>query len=266
MLETAPEIESDFMEDFTPLGEPEVQEETVTVPEEKAKQDTMQFRQVVTPATVRRARPIEEPDEPTIERKKIEISEIEESIVEEQVIEEAEVVEESKIKGTNYFTDVPGKREMYVYSDVSTAMEDYKLAKKVEQRRKRREREQAGYKENPVLKILRTIGKGLLSFFTAVGMFIVYLAVHLRYFSINLYRLIKRKRAEKKRRKIVEERRRKEEERLRMKREAEMRRRQRNSQRGENDLIQVRSRTDGRTYPRSGNYDRNRNYNRNRRR
>ena len=258
MLETAPEIEDDFMQEYAPLGEPQLQKEKVEIVEpeveadedEPVSSDTIRFR-VTTHSAVKTANPVHNhSDEPTIIRKPVEA-------------EEAEVVEGSKIKGTSYFTDIPGKREMYVYSDVSTAVEDYKLAKKVEQRRKRREREQAGYKENPVLKVLRAVGKALGSFFMAVGMFLVYLVVHIRYFSINLYRLIKRKRAEKKRRKIVEERRRNEEERLRMRREAEMRRRQRNSQRGENDLIQVRSRTDGRTYPRSGSYDRNRSYNRN---
>jgi len=260
MLETAPEIQEDFMETYSPLGEPEVQEETPEIieteaeGEESASSDTVKFR-VVTHSAVKTANPVHDhADAPTIIRNSV---------------EEAEVVEGSKIKGTKYFTDIPSKREMYVYSDVSTAVEDYKLAKKVEQRRKRREREQAGYKENPVLKVLKAIGKALGSFLMAVGMFLVYIVVHIRYFSINLYRLIKRKRAEKKRRKIIEERRRNEEERLRMKREAEMRRRQRN-QRDENDLVKVRSRNDGRTYPRSGSYDRtrtyNRNYDRNRRR
>ena len=110
---------------------------------------------------------------------------------------------------------------------------------------------------------MKTVLLGIVGIIQGIFMGICYVIVHLKYFSINLYRLIKRKRAEKKRKKIIEEKRRKEEERLQMRREAEMRRRQRNSQRGENDLIQVRSRSEGRTYPRSGGYDRN--YNRNRR-
>ena len=252
MLENAPE-QTDFMEEYDPIEEIGAKKKK---PVKEAVKNTVRFTEVAVPQdTVRvKAKPVEEITEPPVEELG---EELYAEVVAEPVVEEAEVIKENMhFKGTNYFTDVPDKREMYVYSDVSTAVEDYKLAKKIEQRRKRREAQAAGYQESKVLKILKAVGKGLLTFLQALGAGIVYFVVHLRYFCINLYRLIKRKNVEKKRRKIIEERRRKEEERLKMKREAEMRRRQRNSQRGENDLVQVRSRNEGRTYPRSG-YDRN---------
>lgn len=230
MLENAPE-EPDFMEEYDPIEEAENNGVKKGV-----SGSTVKFQQIATPKS------------------------------ESKTVEEAEVIEHTREfnGGTSYFTDVPDEKEMYVYSDVATAVEDYKLAKKVEQRRKAREAQQAKARKDKSeipLKILKAIGTGILAFLQGVVAVICYLAVHIKYFSINLFRLIKRKRAEKKRRKIIAERRQKEEERLKMRREAEMRRRQRNSQRGENDLIQVRSRSEGRTYPRSG-YERN--YNRRR--
>ena len=233
MLKNAPE-ETDFMEEFEPLDSVDKKlGDTIEVKK--------QFKEIAIP----------------------EGSKVNSEKSSEDSAEVIEQIREFEL-GTDYLADIPDKDDMYVYTDVETAVEDYKQAKRVQQRRRREaEQNKSQPKESTVLKVLKTVLLGIVGIIQGIFMGICYVIVHLKYFSINLYRLIKRKRAEKKRKKIIEEKRRKEEERLQMRREAEMRRRQRNSQRGENDLIQVRSRSEGRTYPRSGGYDRN--YNRNRR-
>lgn len=159
--------------------------------------------------------------------------------------EAAVVVEDvDAFGGTDYFDDVPADEDMYSYSDVEEAVEDYSNAK----RKSMRYRNADENKENPVLKVLKKIGKGTLSVLQTIFVIICYVVVHFRYFCINLSRLIRRKRMEKKRRKIQEENKRRAEERRRRQREAEMRRQRENRNRGENDLVMVRSRNDGRNY------------------
>ena len=92
------------------------------------------------------------------------------------------------------------------------------------------------------LAICKVIGK----IFVTIGTVLLYIIIHLRYFCINLYRLIKRKHNMKKRRKLEEERRRQQSERRRMEREAERARQLRNASRGENELVKVHSRGEGR--------------------
>ena len=173
----------------------------------------------------------------------------------------AEVLSETKEfkGGTEYFTDLPQDNEMYVYSDVEKAVDDYETAKSKEKQRSRREKREEKEYKNTFVKVVSIIGKGVLSFFETVFVVICYLVVHIKYFSINVYRLIKRKRAQKKHEKIMAEKRERAEQRKKMQREAELRRQRENENRGENDLIKVRSRSEGRTYPRSGSYNRSRN-------
>ena len=90
-------------------------------------------------------------------------------------------------------------------------------------------------------RVLKVIGRGLLKVLAAIWTVIVFIAVHCRYFCINLYRTVKRNRAIKKRRRAEEERRRQESERRRAQRDAERVRRMENAHRGENDLVKVHS-------------------------
>lgn len=151
--------------------------------------------------------------------------------------------EENFKQPQDYFDSVPEKEEMYSYSDVDTAVDEYSVAKK-NARRQQTERsggETAG-------RVLRATGRGLAGFFGGVWMVICYVVIHCKYFCINLSRLIRRKHSQRKRRKAGEEKRRKEEElrrreslRRRAQREAERNRRIHNAQRGEDELVKVHS-------------------------
>lgn len=215
--------ETDFMEKYTPLGDSD----------EEIQSDS-RFQQVATPY----GKAVKN--------------------------DEAEVLHQTEEfnGGTDYFADIPDEREMFVYTDIEKAVDDYRVAKKADERRKRREQEEQN-KENYALKFLKILGRGIINLLQMIFAAICYLAIHIKYFSINLYRLIKRKTIERKRRKIQEEKRLRAEERRRQQREAEIRRRRENENRGENQLVKVRSRSEGRTYPRSG-YSRD--YSRKRRR
>lgn len=165
-----------------------------------------------------------------------------------QASEETPVVqgEENIEGGTDYFDHVPEEEELYSYSDVDTAVDDYSFAKSEAQRRRTRENQAQSKDTMPkaleiVLKILKAIGKGLLTVLQTLWIVICFIVIHLKYFFINVYRLIKKSIIKRKRKKEEQERRQRAEERRRRQREAEMSRRRQNANRGENDLIKVHS-------------------------
>lgn len=162
--------------------------------------------------------------------------------------EETPVVqgEENIEGGTDYFDDVPEEEELYSYSDVDSAVDDYSFAKREAQRRRTRENQAQSKDTMPkaleiVLKILKAIGKGLLTVLQTLWIVICFIVIHLKYFCINVYRLIKKSIIKRKRKKEEQERRQRAEERRRRQREAEMSRRRQNANRGENDLVKVHS-------------------------
>ncbi|MGN0488794.1 MAG: hypothetical protein ACI4HO_05995 [Ruminococcus sp.] len=165
-----------------------------------------------------------------------------------QASEETPVVqgEENIEGGTDYFDHVPEEEELYSYSDVDTAVDDYSFAKSEAQRRRTRENQAQSKDTMPkaleiALKILKAIGKGLLTVLQTLWIVICFIVIHLKYFCINVYRLIKKSIIKRKRKKEEQERRQRAEERRRRQREAEMSRRRQNANRGENDLIKVHS-------------------------
>lgn len=180
-----------------------------------------------------------------------ESAEVEET---EPEVQDAEQSEENFDESADYFDNVPDEEEMYSYTDVDTAVEDYTAAK----RQKYYDDEEEiieSVQENTiwetVKKVLLAIGRGILTVFKAIGIGIVYLVTHLRYFFINLFRMIKRNRAMKKRQKAEQERRRQASERRRMEREAERARQRANAGRGANDLVKVHSSGERRRPPQS---------------
>ncbi len=159
--------------------------------------------------------------------------------------EEFEQVEE-------YFEDIPEEEEMYSYADVDTAVDEYTAAKRESEQIRADRREVL----DGLLGVLYAIGRGLaaagrflLKGLQAIGLFIVYLFVHIKYFCVNCFRAFKRNRAIKKRRRAEEERRRAESERRQAQREAERARRRQNANRGENDLVMVHSSAERRRPP-----------------
>lgn len=165
---------------------------------------------------------------------------------------EAVQSEEEFDDAADYFDVDPEEGEMYSYSDVDTAVEDYSKAKRAKRRLDVNEDEDNGDIPNgwdTVKKVLAAIGRGIATVFRAIFVGIVFVVTHIKYFCINLHRLIKHKRAESKRRKAEEERRRKASERRRMERDAQRTRQRNNANRGENDLVQVRSSYDRRPVP-----------------
>ncbi len=155
---------------------------------------------------------------------------------------EVEIVEpdgERKTFGEadDYFEEIPDKEDMYSYTDVKTAVDEYTAAKE----ESRMIREESLETREAVIRVFKAIGRGILNVLKGIWMVICYIAIHLKYFTINVYRAIKKSRAQKKRRKIEEERKRKAAEQRRRQREAQRERARQNANRGENDLVKVRS-------------------------
>lgn len=137
----------------------------------------------------------------------------------------------------NYFEEVPEKKDMYAYTDVGTAVDEYTAAKVESELIRQESRESA----ETLKRILTAIGRGILSVFKGIGLVLIYIVIHLKYFFTNLYRAIRKNHAKKKRMKIEEERRRRALEQRRIQREAQRARQRQNANRGENDLVKVRS-------------------------
>lgn len=193
---------------------------------------------------------VSEPDEEVPIAQPMEFKEKEEPVETpkepEQEIEIVDVAEDSN-EVDDYFEEVPEKENMYAYSDVGTAVDEYSAAKE-ESRLIREERRETA---DTILNILKAIGRGILAVLSTIWMIICYLVIHIKYFCINVYRAIKKSRAKKKRMKIEEQRRRNVAEQRRRQREAELARRRQNANRNEGDLVKVRSSGERRPAPRT---------------
>lgn len=206
------------------------------------------------------AKAVSEPVEEEIPTKRIPLEEAQ-PVPEQAVSEETVVAEEGFDDVADYFDDDDDlynePEDIYAAQNYTSDYEEY------EEDEEEEHYVREGSAAETAKKVFSAIGRGLVTFFTAVGRGIAFVAVHIKYFCINLSRMIKRSRAQKKRVKMEEERRRQASEQRRIQRDAERARRQRNLDRGENDLIKVHSsnerrRTPSRTaYPtRRSNYNR----------
>ena len=169
----------------------------------------------------------------------------------EAIAEQAEEAPEKSVQSeekfeesSDYFDVDPEQGEMFSYTDVETAVDDYSEAKHAKRRlsvNEEEDNEDIPSAWNAVKRVLSAAGRGIAAFFKAVFVGVVFGVTHFKYFCINLHRLIKRKRAQNKRRKAEELRRRQASERRRMEREAERARQRNNANRSAGDLVQVRS-------------------------
>lgn len=170
---------------------------------------------------------------------------------------EAEVVETADDKKSNkvdaYFEEVPEKKNMFAYSDVDTAVDEYNAAKE----ESRLIREESMDTRDTIMRILKAIGNGILTVLQAIWTAICYIVIHIKYLCVNVFRTIKKNRADKKRMKIEEERRRAASEQRRRQREAERARQRQNANRNEGDLVKMRSSEERRPVNRTA-YPRNR--------
>ncbi len=172
----------------------------------------------------------------------------------EEAPQQAVQSEEEFDETADYFDVDPEEGEMFSYADVDTAVEDYSKAKKKHRLSVNEDEDNEDIPSgwDTVKRILSAIGRGIAAVFRAIFVGIVFGVTHIKYFCINLHRMIKRKRAANKRRKAEEERRRQASERRRMEREAERARQRNNARRSEGDLVQVRSSYDRRPSASSG--------------
>ncbi len=171
---------------------------------------------------------------------------------EEENFDQAEE-EENFDQAEEYFDDIPEEEDMYSYTDVNTAVDEYTAAKRESEQIRADRREVADTFLNILYAIgrgLKAVGKFLLNVLTTIGMVIVYIIIHIKYFCVNCFRMIKRSRNQKKRRKTEEARRREESLRRQAQREAARVRQNRNANRGENDLVMVHSSGESRPRPR----------------
>ena len=207
-----------------------------------AEADAEEPEQVQTePEAVESAEPAETA-EPAAEEQEAPAEEVQE--VPQQAVQSEEEFDET----ADYFDVDPEEGEMFSYADVDTAVEDYSKAKKKHRLSVNEDEDNEDIPSgwDTVKKILSAVGRGIAAVFRAIFVGIVFGVTHLKYFCINVYRMIKRKRAANKRRKVEEERRRQASERRRMEREAERARQRNNARRSEGDLVQVRSSYDRR--------------------
>ncbi len=156
----------------------------------------------------------------------------------ESEVEVVDTLNEEEIEEENgYFEEIPEEEEMYVYSDVGTAVDEYSAAKE----ESRMIREESRETLETIKGVFAAIGRGILIVLRTIWAVICFIIVHIKYFCVNVFRSIKRNRAKKKRMKIEEERRRRISEQRRREREAQRARRIQNANRGEGDLVKVRS-------------------------
>lgn len=187
-------------------------------------------------------------DEPEIEVK--EEAETEVNVEPENEIEIVDTADDSTSENVDaYFEEVPEEKDMYAYSDVDTAVDEYSAAKEESNLIREERRETA----ETVLRILKAIGRGILYVFQGFWMVLCFIVIHIKYFCVNVYRAVKKSRAKKKRMKIEEQRRRNVSEQRRRQREAELARRRLNANRNEGDLVKVRSSEERRPVRRSTN-------------
>ncbi len=179
--------------------------------------------------------PIAQPIEYSEPKEKPAVKPERKPVAEVEAVESAE--DENLGQVESYFEEVPEKEDMYAYTDVGTAVDEYSAAKAESELIRQESRESA----ETLKRILSAIGRGILSVFKGIGLVLVYIVIHLKYFFTNLFRAIKKNHSKKKRMKIEEERRRRALEQRRIQREAQRARQRQNANRGENDLVKVRS-------------------------
>lgn len=205
--------------------------------------------------------PEPEPEEPVQEEAQPEMVEAEapaevdiEKIAEEVEAQPQKAVQsEKKFDDTaDYFDVDPEEGEVFSYTDVDTAVDDYSRAKRRFSVNEDEDNGEIPSAWDTVKRVLAAIGRGIVAVLRTIFVAIIFGVTHLKYFCINLYRMIKRKRAVNKRRRAEEERRREASERRRMEREAERSRRRNNANRREGDLVQVRSSYERRSSTPSG--------------
>ena len=222
-----------------PISEDEPTDETAEEPAQEAVEETAEE-----PAKEAVEETAEDPEQETAEESAPEEAPTEEKASEDEDDSEAdepdeleeymndedlvrEKAKEARFRNSNDFFDEAPRKTVGVISsrDIDEA-EEYDVIGEVERRATEVEREAPKPKKkgNGFVGVLKKIGAGIGSFFTHCG-----------YFITNLKREIKRSRAKKKRKKAEEERRRRARERA-----AQQRAQQR--QRGDNGLVQVRSR------------------------
>ena len=241
----AEEIAEEIKAEAQPEAEVETEPEVEAEPEAEAE-----------PETVEESEAIEEPEqeaEGTAEPEEEEETPAQE--VEEKP-QKAVQSDEEFDETSDYFDVVPEKNEMFAYTDVETAVDDYSKAKRGLDVNEDEEYEDIPNAWDTVKKVLAAIGRGIATVFRAIFVAIVFAVTHLKYFIINLSRMIRRKHAQNKRRRMEEQRRRDESERRRMEREAERARRRNNRNRGSNDLVQVRSSYERGSAPRPASRER----------
>lgn len=170
-------------------------------------------------------------------------------------VSEAVTSDESFENDSDYFDSVPEPEEMYSYTDVENAVEDYSEAKRRARTQQNTQRAQKNSGDT-VKKVFASIGKVLLNILQTIWVVLCFIIIHCKYFCINVYRLIKKKNAQRKRRKAEEERKRLQREHRQRQQTAEMNRRRQNQNRSDGELIKVRS--SGQRVQRSGNYQRTR--------
>lgn len=173
-----------------------------------------------------------------------------------KIADEAVVINKEKDfdGGTDYFSAVPEEKDMYSYSNVDVAVDDYNLAKKQQARQRRRLQQEQKPQHPKWVQVLKVIGLGIVKVFQTIFVAVWYVAVHCKYFAINFYRLLKKKKIQRKRRKIEAQRKERARQRKIQQQEAEERRRIHNENCGENELIKVRTRGEVRTQSR-GSYN-----------
>ena len=182
--------------------------------------------------------PIAQPIEYSEPKEKPAVKPEREPVEKPEEVEAVEAAEDENFEQVeNYFEEVPEKKDMYAYTDVGTAVDEYTAAKAESELIRQESRESA----ETLQRIFAAIGRGILSVFKGIGLVLVYIVIHLKYFFTNVYRAIKKNHSKKKRMKIEEERRRRASEQRRIQREAQRARQRQNANRGENDLVKVRS-------------------------
>ena len=183
---------------------------------------------------------------------------VEEVPADEKVEETPKAVtsDESFENDSDYFDSVPEPEEMYSYTDVNNAVEDYSRAKRRAKAQKETFEKPQKNTGETVKKVFKTIGKVLLNILQTIWIVLCFIIIHCKYFCINVYRLIKRKNAQRKHKKAEEERKRLARERRQRQQTAEMNRQRQNQNRSNGELIKVHS--SGQPVRRRGNAQRTR--------
>ena len=169
---------------------------------------------------------------------------------------EAVTSDESFENDSDYFDSVPEPEEMYSYTDVNNAVEDYSRAKRRAKAQKETSEKPQKNTGETVKKVFLAIGKVLLNILQTIWIVLCFIIIHCKYFCINVYRLIKRKNAQRKHKKAEEERKRLARERRQRQQAAEMNRQRQNQNRSNGELIKVHS--SGQPVRRRGNVQRTR--------